>query len=238
MWKPYNSLKHKEKYLFKFLSKKHLVDFIGNNDIWFSRADQFGDKMECVHISDLLLDKPNYSEIEKRKRKYLISCWHHADRETLAFWDTHSKNSEERRIVALRFKKDILIQLFRDWFYMNNSFYIKSEFIHGRVRYGDLINPHKDVLINYRIKHPAFRKEGAFGYESEYRFVIKLVMEHSDLGYKYNLRHLSIKDFDILINPLLSKIEYLNIKQELIDLGVEESIKPSALFKWLNPEEW
>ncbi|MHB8401562.1 MAG: hypothetical protein ACYDCN_06075 [Bacteroidia bacterium] len=78
-----------EKQLFKFLPFNRLVDFIENKTIWFSRADKFGDKMECVHISDLL-KKPDYKEIEARKRKYLISCWHVANKESLAFWDTHS----------------------------------------------------------------------------------------------------------------------------------------------------
>src|SRR6185369_5536509 len=103
MWNSYHTKEITETYLFKFLPKKRLFDFFETGSIWFSRADKFGDKMECVRIDDLLVKQPDYKSIEERKKKFLISCWHLANNESLAFWDTYTDNSDNRKNFALRF---------------------------------------------------------------------------------------------------------------------------------------
>jgi hypothetical protein len=240
MWESYHTKELKEKYLFKFLSKKYLYEFLKIEQIWFSRADKFGDKMECVSIAHLLKPKPNYTEINARKRKFLISCWHIANKESLAFWDTYSKRPEDRRIIAIRFKRKILIEYFKERFYNNNSFYIKTKWVHGKVEYQDLANSSKENLINFRMLYPAFRKDSAFRYENEYRFVIEFINEDyfSSDGFGYNLGLSNELDYDIIINPLLDKVEYNEIHLELKKEEFENKIQKSALYNWLKPEEW
>ena len=94
-WEDYNVTNVKGKYLYKFLSEKQLALFLETGNLWFSRADKFGDKMECVMISDLRATKPDFKKIESRKKRHLISCFHEATIETLAFWDTYAKTEEE-----------------------------------------------------------------------------------------------------------------------------------------------
>lgn len=80
-WTSYHTKEISESNLFKFLPLSKAELFLKSGEIWFSRADQFGDKLECVNIDDLSEGTFDYSKIEERKRKYLISCWHLADNE-------------------------------------------------------------------------------------------------------------------------------------------------------------
>ena len=118
-WNTYHTRDLEEKYHYKFLSEQWLAEFLQTGNIWFSRADQFGDKMECVRISDLINQNPDYEAIEKRKRKFLISCWHLADNESIAFWDTYSEYPENRRNYAIRFKRTQLQQIFNQTIFRN-----------------------------------------------------------------------------------------------------------------------
>ena len=95
--------KIRQKYLFKFLSEENLKKFLEAGDRWFSPADIFGDRMECVLIADLQENPIDQAKIESRKKRTLISCWHLADQESLAMWDTYSKTKSQRRVCAIRF---------------------------------------------------------------------------------------------------------------------------------------
>ncbi|MDB5211145.1 MAG: hypothetical protein JWQ30_1972, partial [Sediminibacterium sp.] len=188
MWKSYHTDKMTGRYLYKFLSLNRLEYFLQHGAIWFSRADQFADKMECVHINDLLAEKPDFAKIESRKKMYLISCWYNADHESLALWDTYATEPAKRRTVAIRFERKQLVQLFKNTFYGYSS-YFKNSFWHGGVVYRNLVNADLQSLNGAAMKHPSFRKEAAFSYEKEYRFVMEL---HKDfrvgpLGSAYHL---------------------------------------------------
>ncbi len=84
IWHSYHTEHLTGKYLYRFLPMKYLEDLLNNGTIWFSRANQYKDKMECVHVADLHGGKPDFERIKKRRLRYLISCWHVADNESLA----------------------------------------------------------------------------------------------------------------------------------------------------------
>jgi hypothetical protein len=239
-WKFYNTTDIKEQYLYKFLPFNRLVDFLKEGTIWFSRSDVFGDKMECVLINDLIAGKPDYKKIEERKRKYLISCWHLADNESLSLWDTYADTNEKRRTVAIRFKRLELIKHIKDYEHGagNGVFHYETEWIQGRVQYKNMITADFKTLSKSLVKHPAFRKEKAFEYENEYRFVVKLNKPTTKEGFEYYLGPKSRLDFEILINPLLNKEQYAQIKKDICDVGFSDKIVPSELTRWLNPEQW
>jgi hypothetical protein len=237
-WKSYHSKNLKEKYLLKFLSGENLINFLNSGSIWFSRSDIFGDKMECVRIIDLKQVKPDFEKIESRKKRFLISCWHLADKETLALWDTYTDTIEKRRTFAIRFKKIELVQLVNDNFFPNNSFYYLTEFVHGKILYKDLINIKRELLNNKVIKYPAFRKESVFKYENEYRFAIRMQQPFLNDGFSYNLGIPNKLPFEILINPLLKKEEHAELKSQIEQMGFGKNLKQSDLAKWLQPEFW
>lgn len=237
-WKSYNTTNISENFLFKFLPVSRLESFLTNGEIWFSRADQFGDKMECVRIADIAQKKLDYSKIEERKKTFLISCWHLANKESLAFWDTYSDDPSNRKNIALRFQRETLIRSFNEHFHRNNKFYFKTKWVHGKVQYRNMINENSNSLNKSKIKYPAFRKEKAFSYENEYRFTIEKINEHLDKGFGYYIGESTRLSFDILINPLLKKEDFFTLKNKVIELGFGTNIKDSILTKWLRPDLW
>ena len=86
--------------------------------------------------------------------------------------------------------------------------------------------------------YPAFRKEAAFKYENEYRFVIELIDSYSYEGFGYNIGKPNKLDFDIIINPLLKNDEFNILKDNIINEGFEQNIEPSILTRWLRPDLW
>jgi len=238
-WKTYHSKSAEEMYLYKFLSKTDFLKFLETGAIWFSRADIFGDKMECVRIADLKEEKPNYENITARKKRFLISCWHLADRESLVLWDTYSDTIDKRRTIAIRFKRIELIALLEDYSIRNHgNFYYTTQLVHGKVVYKQLINVDNELLAEKAVKYPAFRKEFAFKYENEYRFLIQLEHQHTVPGYGYTSEPAAQLPFKIIINPLLSSEIYLPLKKEIENTGFGNKLIESDLNKWLHPELW
>jgi hypothetical protein len=232
-WIRYLKQPLKEKYLFRFLSKEHLDKFLETGSLWFSRADQFGDKMECVRIADLRKERPDIQKLKDLQKKYLISCWHLANKEMLAFWDRFTNDIENRKNFAIRFKTEDLISEVEDSFFRNTFYYLTS-FTHGHVRYKNLVD--LKLLDEKKIKRPAFRKEFAFRFEHEYRFVIKSEHSLESIGRNYHLRPAIKLNFDILINPYLEKKVYLLYKKEIEASPFAKKLKHSDLEKWLKPE--
>lgn len=232
-WESYNTSNIRKRYLYRFLSLNHTKTFLTTGNIWFARADQFGDKMECVRISDLIGARPNIEQIEATKKKHLISCWHLADNESLALWDT-SHQGANRRVCSIRFGVEDLKELITTQ--VTSLWKLKpKKLIHGRVQYKNLISPKASAQAT--VKFSAFRKEQAFKYESEYRYMIQLHESANELGLNYSLQGHWLDKVHVIVNPLLTKTEYFNVKTELAPLS-PNGIHNSTLAKWLKPELW
>ena len=218
------------------MSLEYTNKFLESGDMWFSRADKFGDKMECILINDLQKDRPDFKQIENRKKKTLISCWHLADEESLAMWDSYSKTKDERRVCAIRFKRNDLNKLVKG---ATPSIIYQAKvkrYIHGKVVYRDLLTSKE--LDKKKVKFNAFRKETAFKYESEYRFVIQLNDEFNKSGFNYSIGDPVILPFKILINPLLPSESYNKLKEAFLKGPHSSKAQDSKLAKWLKPELW
>jgi len=237
-WKRYNAIDLKERYLYKFIQKDFLFLFLGTKNIWFSRADEFGDKLECVLAMELLQGKPDYGKIVERKEKFLISCWHLANNESLALWDKYVNDKSKRRIAAIRFERSHLVERMNDSINHNDRFHYTRTFKHGAIKYKDLLSIKPSTFDALLVKYPEFRKEKAFAYENEYRFVIGLENKYYEKGFPYHLLEPPSISFDILINPLLEAAEYNLIKEEIHNKGYGNHLKDSALNRWLHPEDW
>ena len=100
-WESYNVAKIRGKYLYRFMSKERLEQFLNSGNLWFSRADLFGDKMECFRLSDISGKSFDYDSILSRKKKHLICCFHEGNNESLAMWDTYFRKDKDRRNFLL-----------------------------------------------------------------------------------------------------------------------------------------
>ncbi|RAR51069.1 hypothetical protein [Flavobacterium lacus] len=237
-WISYNIDDINSKYLYKFLSEENLKKFLDTGNIWFSRSDKFGDRMECVMIKDLIKSPPDFKEIEARKRRHLISCFHEGNIETLAFWDTYAKTDKDRRKYALRFNREDLIKMLILNKQALTSLSSISRLVHGRVRYLNLIGASNKKLESKTVSYTAFRKEYVFAYEREYRFDITLKNETNNLGVNINIGNPNDIDFVIHVNPLLESEDYIDCIKRIDQKGFKIKFEESTLAKWLKPELW
>tara|TARA_R110002051_G_scaffold44154_1_gene89632 strand:- start:5121 stop:5834 length:714 start_codon:yes stop_codon:yes gene_type:complete len=237
MWEEYNKPKKENRFLIRFYTKERLDQFLNSGRIWFPRADTFGDKMECVGINDLKNTTVNLKNLESRKQRHLISCWHNSTKESIAMWDTSFKRKEDQRVYALRFQYQELID------YVTKSdidFGTKNNIVkrhYGRVVYKNLIGSRE--LDQNRMRRVAFRKESAFRYEQEFRFVFQSDSVFQERGYSLFIGDPSELNYEILVNPLLEHDDY---NKCLIDLRSNivgrVKHKDSTLVKWLKPSQW
>lgn len=234
-WQDYNSNKKRGRYLIKFLSETNLNRFLKTGDIWFSRADDFGDKMECVTINDLLKEKFPFEELIQRKRRHLISCWHNVGRESISMWDTSYPSPDKRRVYALKFETTELIEHVR---FSDFGFNTKEK-LYGSVIYKNLLRDKKELEVDRRVRRAVFRKEYSFNYEQEFRFVARGKNAFNSEGYGLHIGNPENLNYQIMINPLLKKDEYNQLFENLSlnEIG-QQKYKESELVHWLKPLEW
>ena len=225
----------KGKYLYKFLSKKHLDQFLNTGCIWFSRADKFGDRLECVRIKDLKQQRINIEKVKEMQRLHFISCFHEATNETLAFWDTYSQNEDNRRVFALKFTLEDFCKKI-DASDIPISFSNIERLVHGKVMYKNLLSNKKEILEQKKVRYISLRKEYAFKYEREYRFVIKTKTVVQDGGINVFLGDIKYQKFKILLNPLLEDTPYINLLEHLEKKNVFDKFEITKITKFFKPE--
>lgn len=234
-WKRYNHPSKESRYLLRFLSWKKLEKFLKTGSIWFPRAADFGDPLECITAKDLKSNGVDYKGVDTRKKKYLISCWHEATYESIAMWDTYATSEEDRRKYAIRFRKSTLIDYVTSTSSNQYPNIRIEEFIYGSVRYKNMINNSPDLDQKNLMRRAVFRKEYAFNYEKEFRFVIRLHGE-TDKGFGLKIGDTDILHFDILVNPLLPDKDYEQAKNLILHTKYKNKVVDSRLAKWFKPQ--
>lgn len=239
LWKSYHTEHLTEKYLYRFHTLKYMEAFLQTSRMWFSRVDMFKDKMECVHVPELLEKKLDIEKIEKRSRRFLVSCWHAANRESLALWDSYASCDEERKKVAIRFlRKDLVYYVCDNDIRNSHHFRGYPRYLHGGVVYRNLLTEDMKELSRSTVREPAFRKEYAFKYENEYRFVIEQKTAVEEKGYGYQLDDMHRLRFRIIVNPLLDNPEYIRVHERMQEIGFGKFLEFSPLVRWLKPQIW
>lgn len=237
-WQQYNDKPDNGKFLIKFMSEKNLFRFFKNGQLWFSRADQFGDKMECVTINDLKAKHFPFAKLIERKHKHLISCWHNVGRESISMWDASYESLSDRRVYAIKFKTDELIKLIQPATFATDIENLIRENLFGRVVYKNLLKDRNELDID-KMKRVAFRKEYSFSYEQEFRFVVRGNKVFKDKGYGLDMGDPMTLDYSIMVNPLLLKEDYIAYLNKLLAHPVgNEKYQDSELVGWLKPLEW
>jgi hypothetical protein len=235
MWKTYHTIDITHKYLYRFFTLHFLEDFLATGDIYFARADRFLDEMECAHIQDLI-DPTRTHLVEKRKKMYLMSCWHLANEESFALWNQNHALGLERRVVAVRFKRTDLLRYFKSSMVPHFGFYYKTNFYMGKVSYFPLAGATVQTLEKSRIHYPFFRKDSSFSFESEFRFVIEYDKDCKEAPqeYRFRLGEPSSLEFDLLLNPALPQLERTGILTAIRKYNLENRVKLASLQGWIK----
>lgn len=234
-WTTYHTKEITAKYAYRFLTLNFLIDFLKTGTVYFARADRFLDNMECAHVEDLFHPERE-ALIESRKRMHLVSCWNLGDTESVAMWNQNHASGDDRRVVAIRFKVKGLMQCFLTSMVPTNNFYFKTEFYMGKVSYFSLAGATLDRLQKSRVLFPMFRKEIAFNFENEFRFVIKYHKDSKEapMEYRFRLNYPYALDFDIVLSPLLNQEECDEIMKVANEYNLGKRVKLSSLKDWIK----
>lgn len=179
-----------------------------------------------IHSNKNNLKKIILSEIELQQKSQFASCWHIANKESIAMWKLYSdKNS-----IAIRFKPSELIDKMikkaeRD---TNEDF---AMFIYGCVDYVDMWPC--DLFDNKKthIEYVAFKKDLSYKHEDEFRFVIVVKPEcyQKYENFNCNIGDIDIGSFQIFASPFMDSWKYEVLKKMLINHSIENRLTKSKL---------
>lgn len=245
-----------KKFLYRYISLDKLQNFLESKSIWFSRADKFEDKLECVELQSYrewsnlwrgILKAPeklNYglkgdilstarefkynflSDQLYRQKQTFVSCWYMQDYESIAMWELYSKSDG----LALKFDANNLISYILDSCSAIDLPYMQK-LVCGPVRYMDYIGlDYKDYPKGFFDGYVAFRKNNSFSHESEYRFVLMADSPLENIfGVPIPLQNLANLNFEIIPSPKNSKSDEVKLIELLQAYNMFDKLKESQL---------
>lgn len=238
-------------FLWRYIDLHKLIDFAINQELHFTRNDQFSDPFEGVtyklikqryfakkskitnpnidqsirdeHNRRVELTLKNYEEESVLKQKtQFINCWIRSQRESIAMWNLYSNQNS----VAIKIKARDIIDYFKMNLELQPLLYPNYEFICGSVTYLKL-NP-LDPFENKTLPtYSSFKKEFAYDFEKEFRFLIATPTSEAETNPKY-LRYKITKNFieliEIICHPEMENWKFENMKDLCSRLDLLEPI--------------
>jgi hypothetical protein len=222
-------------YLWRYIDSEKLLDFITNNQIHFSRLDQFEDPLEGLENqarynlklhnttdNEQLLSffkLKSKDEIKKWQNGIFASCWFlpSKDSESLAMWNLYSNKNG----FAIKIKLSSLIESYK----MAIENLIDKEVIesfYGKVYYLDYfaVNDHANLdsrLLTSMIKSPDYE------HEKEFRFIFLRMEREKTIedrkSIKLNFDTELIKNSSIIAHADMGELTFNLYKKDLFEYG-------------------
>ncbi len=236
-------------FLWRYLDLHKLIDLATNQELHFTRVDNFSDPFEGVtyrliakryfaqksNMTSPVIDKTirdqnnanskqtleSYkTESSQKQRTQFINCWIRSPRESVAMWNLYSNGDS----VAIKAKPKDLVNYFQKNLELQPHFCPDHQFICGSVKYIKL-NPldpfDKPTLPNYS----SFKKDVAYDYEKEFRFLVATPTSLADSNpdfFRYKISKNFIELIEIVCHPEMEKWKFENIKCLCEKLGLPE----------------
>lgn len=238
--------------LWRYIDLHKLIDLATNLELHFTRIDQFPDPFEGVtykliaqryyakstHMTNPSIDKKTREEhnlknkellenykiesLNKQKSQF-INCWIRSNRESIAMWNLYSN----RDSVAIKVKARNLIDYFKRNIELQPLYYPRYNFICGSVNYLRL-NPFDPFQKPQLPKYSSFKKDVAYDFEKEYRFLIITPASEIDSNpefIRYNITKNFIELIEIVCHPEMEKWKFENMKKLCKKIGLSEPNK-------------
>lgn len=231
-------------YLWRYMDLYKLISLIDEKQLFFSRADFFEDKLECLNnnLLNLLISysshkmkHPKIEELKNRfhkesskiKKSLFINCWHINHRESYAMWNIYSNQSVALKIKAIDLIEAIKIQ---SESYTNSNFV--DSMLYGPVEYVDIYPiPNKEKLNEGSIIYVPFKKDSTYSYENEFRFVTQA--SKNEVGniknFKFPIPNLNALNFEIYLHPKMNELSKKSIRKILDRFKLTDNISDSEL---------
>ncbi len=240
-----NNIKIKEnEYLWRYMDLYKLISLIHEKELFFSRADFFEDKLECLNnnILNLLISysthRVNHPIIADLKNKFLqesskikkslfINCWHLNQRESYAMWNIYSDQS-----IAIKFNAHDLIEAVKDQSKSYSDSKFNDTMLYGLVEYVDIYpKPNIEKLNDGSIIYVPFKKDSTYYYEKEFRFVTEAPSNESGniKNFKFPFPKINSLNFEIYLHPKMNDLKKEGIKTILKKFNLIDKISESKL---------
>lgn len=244
----------KDQVIWRYIDLHKFIDLITNNRLTFSRLDQFNDPNEGVSYNLIaqryqiqkskitnetlirLLPDHEIKRMDTKKlleQKFLqrrqcqyVNCWIKSNRESIAMWNLYSNKDS----IALKINAKYLIGYFRSVIKKAKNLEPKAEFICGSVRYFEL-NPFNPIAKPRLPYYSAFKKELAYDYEKEYRFLISFPIESIDIDKTYYFLKIDkyfLNSIELVCHPEMEEWKFKNI-EKLCKLSMINNPKRSSI---------
>lgn len=221
--------------LWRYFDFQKFLSLLIDESIFFSRMDKMEDINEGISFNQLLMKYGENEEklvanynlknskrtelpLNRRQRKYFLSCWLVHHRESVAMWNTYS----DANGIALKVRAhDLICAIESNTNNISDSDTIKYLY-HGQIVYKDFLksNDRKSLKDNVRII--GFHKDLSFEYEREYRFLLKqdVNSENEDIPFlKMKIDGFDNLKFNMIFHPKMEDWKKRNIIHVINCLG-------------------
>lgn len=218
------------KILWKYLDLHKFVSLVTKKSLFFTRLDSLNDPMEGIKTKFLrehadLNKSINFdcSKIENWQSQNYVSCWFTSDRESMAMWNLYS-NADS---VVIKVSFDLLKKE------INNSFqkFVETEnnlTIRGKSVMYHKLNPFDSSLPLQKFEFSALKKDVAYAYENEYRFLINVSSRIDNKEFYEIPLDIDLLKLEVITHPKMEQWKFENIKELVrlakIDVKVEKSV--------------
>jgi len=236
-------------FLWRYIDLHKLIDLGTSLELHFTRADQFSDPFEGVtydliarrymakkskmtnpDIGKVIRDNHNRNnelvlknfktESLRKQKSQFLNCWIRSQRESVAMWNLYSNHDS----VALKGKARDIIDYFRTSIKSQPELYPSYFFICGSVKYLKL-NP-LDPFENPKLpKYSSFKKDVAFDFEKEFRFLIatpSIDAETNPSNIRFSISRDFIDIIEIICHPEMERWKFNNIRNMCEIFGFRE----------------
>jgi hypothetical protein len=256
-----SSPKNGIQFIWKYLDLHRFIYLITEQKLFFTRLDKLDDPYEGVATSLLRntilktgdsIDDPvpiefsankkkleyekklyeyiKNDEIKKSQKRQYVNCWFASDRESMAMWNLYS--NEDSVAVRLNFEK-VKVELknsFGEFISQNGN---RISVIGDEITYLKL-NPFDESLPKQSLKYSALKKDIAFQYEMEYRFLIVTISNIDEVESFTAPININKLDLIVVTHPNMQGWKYANIEKILRLSGLKIKLERSPIL--LNPE--
>ncbi len=243
-------------YLWRYLDFHKFIYLFIEKKLFFTRLDLFQDPFEGVttiyikqryfaktlpekeEINTLLpsniqeeiinkkksVGKLDEEALIKQKTQY-VNCWFYENRESMAMWNIYS-NSDS---VAIKIEGRQFIDYLQSIITLQPQLLNTYNFICGSVKYYEL-NPVNLSKTISRVKYSAFKKDTAFDFEKEYRFLITTDTYNKNNNPSFLTIDLTKPFFEMLkviCHPGIQDWKFQNIQKLCKEFGIDNVSKSS-----------
>ena len=240
-------------FLWKYVDLHRFIYLLAEKKLFFTRLDKFDDPYEGIKTEYLRRDA-KFAKIEKgghpremgaknksqlrnfkKLHEYVkaqetrdsqkcqfVNCWFACDRESMAMWNIYSNRDSVAIRIDFELAKNVLTASFNK-FHSGNH---RMSIIGDEITYLRL-NPFDEKLPLQNLEYSALKKDYAYQYEKEYRFLIILAENEDDISFLETPVELNELKITVISHPNMEDWKFKNLEKLIALYGLKAALEKS-----------